>query len=249
MKNNFKTRCSTSLSFLLAISLLAGCSNSENQNVATSTESGTTATAEATTEPTESADELSIDDLQFTEYSLENDFATEYLVAVKNNSNITVGLSANATAYDASNGLLGADTAEIDVLGPNEESVFLFYFDGVSGVDHIDYKDNIQYSVGSNLYYEPVISNLSVQDAVNGDVLTLAVTNNGEYDAEFVEAYAVFMDANNTPLEIDETYIVDSNSKIAAGATQSEQINYYSSYNKGAFDHVTYYFTGRADKY
>ena len=29
---------------------------------------------------------------------------------------------------------------------------------------------------------------------------------------------------------------------------QSTQIEYYSSYDKGEYDHVTYYLTGRAEK-
>ena len=123
-----------------------------------------------------------------------------------------------------------------------------FYFSSVSGIDHIDYKDNLQFVTGTNLYYKPVISNLSVQDGLNGDVLTLAVTNNGDYAAEFVEAYAIFMDASGTPLQIASNFITDSNSEIAPGAMQSTQIEYYSAYDKGEYDHVTYYLTGRAEK-
>ena len=237
---------------LLSLTLLASCSSTKNENVKNTSESGTTKTKEKEKSQIESSlkksKELSLEDLSFTEYLLENSFGSEYLVAVKNNSDLTVGISANATAYDASNALLGAASSSIDVLGPNEESVMLFYFDSVSGIDHIDYKDNMQYSADSKLYYNPVVSNLSVEDGLNGDVLTLAITNNGEYAAQFVEAYAVFMDENGTPLQISSNYVTDSNYEIAPGAMQSTQIEYYSSYDKGEYDHVTYYLTGRAEK-
>ena len=237
---------------LLSLTLLASCSSTKNENVKNTSESGTTKTKEKEKSQSESSlkksKELSLEDLSFTEYLLENSFGSEYLVAVKNNSDLTVGISANATAYDASNALLGAASSSIDVLGPNEESVMLFYFDSVSGIDNIDYKDNMQYSADSKLYYNPVVSNLSVEDGLNGDVLTLAITNNGEYAAQFVEAYAVFMDENGTPLQISSNYVTDSNYEIAPGAMQSTQIEYYSSYDKGEYDHVTYYLTGRAEK-
>lgn len=240
---------------LLVALVLTGCSSQKYKNVTNNSETGTTKTKEKSEEtdaskgePNKISEELTIDDLQFTEYSLEDDFGTNYLVAVKNNSDLTVGISANATAYSADNNLLGAASSEIDVLGPNEESVLDFYFSSVSGIDHIDYKDNLQFVTGTNLYYKPVISNLSVQDGLNGDVLTLAVTNNGDYAAEFVEAYAIFMDASGTPLQIASNFITDSNSEIAPGAMQSTQIEYYSAYDKGEYDHVTYYLTGRAEK-
>lgn len=230
---------------ILTALVLTGCSSQKNKNVTNSSESGTTKTKENNTN---TSGQLTLDDLQFTEYPCSDNYDSEYLVAVKNNSNLTVGISANATAYSSDNNLLGASNSAIDVLGPSEESVLWFYFSGVTGIDHIDYKDNLQYTSGANLYYKPIISNLSVQDGLNGDVLTLAVTNNGDCAAEFVEAYAVFMDANNTPLQISSTYVVDSNSEIAPGAMQSAQIEYFSSYDKGEYDHVTYYFTGRAEK-
>ena len=220
----------------LVLFLLVGCSGkSEN---ATESSGGNT---------TEAADnKVTLDDLAMTEYKYDSGFgSTIYLISVKNNSSQTFNLTVNATAYDASNAMLGAADGSIDVIGPGEESCMFLYFSEVTGIDHISYKDNVQYS--TDIYYQPVIANLSVQQAVNGNVLVLAVTNNGEVAAEFVEAYAVFLDANNTPLYISSTYIMDANNVIAPGATQSAQIEYYN-FDDATFDHVNWYLTGRAEK-
>ena len=227
---------------LLSAMLLAGCSSTRSENV-TSTGNSGKATADSKSKKSK---EITLDDLETKEYKVENEYATEYLVTVKNKSDQTIALNSNATAYDANNSMLGAADGTIEVLGAGEQSVMYFYFDGAKNVDHVDYKTNMQYN--TNPPYDPVISNLSVKDAVNGDNLTVAITNNGKEAAQFVEVYAVFCDANNTPLEIDDTYVADSNDEIAPGATQSATISYYSEYDKGAFDHVDYYLTGRANK-
>lgn len=238
---------------IIALSLcsflaLTGCSSSKNQNVANNGggDSGATVENQATPTPAAENDQLSLDNFSFTEYKYEDDYSTQFLVAVKNNSNVTISLSANATAYDANNQMLGAADSSIDVLGSGEESVLFFYFDGVKGADHIDYKDNLQYGV--DLYYQPVISNLSVQEAANANGLTVAITNNGSVPAEYVEVYAVYTDANGTPIEISSNYCVDSNSEIAPGATQSTTVDYYRDYDFGPYTNVTYYLTGRAEK-
>ena len=57
---------------------------------------------------------------------------------VKNNSAATVEINGNATAYDSAGSVIGASQRDIDVLGPGETSLMVFYFDSVSGIDKVD---------------------------------------------------------------------------------------------------------------
>ncbi|NCB33167.1 MAG: hypothetical protein EOM64_04710 [Erysipelotrichia bacterium] len=229
---------------------LAGCSGGRASSVTGSSEGSDSKSAAADSKETaaaaaSSSNELKLDDLGITEYKFENDYATEYLLAVKNNSSLTATIMTNATAYDASGNMLGAADGMVDDIGPGEESCMTLYFNDVKGIDHIEYRNNMQYKID---LCKPVLSGLSVQQAVNGDALTLAITNNNEYAAEFVQGYAVFLDANNNAVGMNNTYFCDANYEIAAGATQSATLDYYYSYSNGPFDHVVWYLTGRASK-
>lgn len=171
------------------------------------------------------------------EYIFENSFGTTYyFVVMTNNTNETYKVSSNGTALDANGNVLGADDMTVDVIGPGETTMEYFFFDNVSGVDHVDYQLNY-----SDSYYKPVINNLAVEQNINNKNVVVSVTNNGSYAAEFVQAYALFFDSNNNVVRFDSTYVTDDDSEIKPGATLSKQLD---SYN--AFDTVNVYFTGRA---
>lgn len=163
---------------------------------------------------------------------------TLYFVTVKNNSRTTVSVSGNATAKDSAGAVLGAGNMSIDPIAPGEESIGYFYFSGVSGVAKVDY----QLSYNEDIYYEPVLGNLEVEKSMNETNVTITVTNNGDINAEFVEAYAFFMDADDNIIKYDNTYVIDNDSQIKPGASLSAQLNCYDTY-----DHVEIYLTGRSD--
>lgn len=184
---------------------------------------------------------LSLEDLDITEYKYENGIGdTLYYLVIKNNSQVAAELYANVTAYDAENKMIGAANGSIDVIGPNEESIMVLYFDSVTGIDHIDY--TLQYN--TDIYYDPVISGLKVEEVLNGNVLVLSVINELDYPAEFVEAYALFFDANDNIVYVTENYITDNDSEIKPGATLTAQLESYD-----PFDHVKWVLTGRHSKY
>ena len=163
---------------------------------------------------------------------------TLYFVTVKNNSQTTVSVSGNATAKDSAGAVLGAADLSIDIIGPGEETIGYFYFDDVSGAAKVDY----QLSCNEDIYYEPVLGNLEVEKSLNETNVTITVTNNGDINAEFVEAYAFFMDANDNIIKYDNEYVIDNDSQIKPGASLSTQLNCYDTY-----DHVEIYLTGRSD--
>lgn len=226
--------------------LLTGCGTSGGSSNNTSKNNSANNTANKN--ELKNKDKLDASNLEIKEFKLEDTEYenTRYLLSVKNKSKDVGEVYVNATAYDANNQVIGSADSTIDVLGAEEESFLFLYFDGVTGIDHIDYKNNLQFN--AKTYYQPVLSKLDVQGNTNGNVLALVAKNNNDFAVEYVEAYAVFMDANNNPLQMSSTYIGDSNDQIEAGATQSAQIEYYSDYDKGAYDHVTWFLSGRAEK-
>ncbi|MGX8687433.1 MAG: hypothetical protein ACSW8K_06525 [bacterium] len=179
------------------------------------------------------------EDLEIREYSYENSIGTTiwYLV-VTNKGNGTGTIRFNGTACSADGNVIGAANADIDVLGPNETSLTYFYFDSVTGIDHVEY--SIQ--TGESSYYYPVLANLSVEQNINDRNLTVKVTNNGNRTAQFIQAYALFFDSDNNLISTDSEYVVDNDHEIKPGASCSGQMNAFKD-----FDHVECYLTGRSD--
>lgn len=185
----------------------------------------------------ETSQEVSDDAFEIREYMYENSIGDSlYFLAVTNNSTDIVSVSANGTAKSAADVYLGAADFEIDVLGPGETSIGYFYFDDVSDISKVDYE--VEYS--KDLYYSPVISNLNVEETVNGSNVILAVTNNGSETAEFVEAYALFFDASGKMVDYSSAYITDDDCEIKPGKTLMKQLESYR-----PFDTVQVFLTGR----
>lgn len=181
---------------------------------------------------------VSDSDFEITEHLYSDSYSTQYFLIIKSNANVAVGITANATAKGVNGAVLGADSMEIDILGPGETSLGYFYFDDVEGVVTVEY----ELSYDTDLYYTPVIGNLSVEQTVNNRNVIVAVTNNGTKPAQFVKAYALFFDSNNKIIETASSYVVDDDSEIKPGKTLVEQLDAYDS-----FGHVEVYLTGRGD--
>lgn len=178
------------------------------------------------------------DDFDSQIYFYESTFSTQCYVVVKNNSQATVEIGCNATALDASGSVLGAGRGSIDVLGPDEESIMPVYFSDVSNVEQIEYQLNFSPA----RYYQPVVGNLVLQQTINNNNLTVSVTNNGSINAQFVEAYALFFDADDNLVYTDYTYVTDNDSEIKPGASISAQLDC-----RESFDHVLCFLAGRSD--
>lgn len=177
------------------------------------------------------------DDFVVKEYSYENSIGDSlYFLVITNNSTEIVSIDINMTAYDAGENVIGAADGSIDVLGPNEQSIASFYFDSVTGIDHVAYTMGYDDSP----YFEPVLSNLDIVQHINDKNVVVSVTNTGSEPAQFVEAYALFLDSAGQVVSYESRYITDSDSEIKPSATLSEQLDSYK-----AFDSVECYFTGR----
>lgn len=186
----------------------------------------------------ENNEEISDSDFDVQEYIYENTIGdTLYFVVVKNNSKQNVSFTANATAKDSSGNSIGAADMSIEMIGAGETSIGLFYFDGVTGIDKVEYSK--KYSKES--HYVPAISQLSVEQTTNEENVILSVTNNADVPAKFVEAYALFFDSENKVVRYDSKYVTDDDSEIKSGDTISVQLD-----ARGEYDHVEVYYTGRS---
>ncbi len=252
MRKGMKVLCLLLVLFSFAIMAMGSGSAANSSETVSSTHSDTTASSVSESNPPSSQNTVTDNRSQAATASFTNeDFEVEgylyensigdslYFVIVKNNSNAVVSVEGNATAKDASGNAIGADSMSIDVIGPGETSIGYFYFDSVKGINTVDY----QLNYAKQNYYYPVISNLEVQQVLNEGNVTITVTNKGSYNAEFVEAYALFFDANDNVIAYTSGYVTDNDSMIKPGATIAEQLDLYGK----TYDHVKVYFTGRSD--
>ncbi len=191
-------------------------------------------------DPSQNAEiQVSDDDFSVQEYKYESKFGdTLWFLVVTNNSLANVTITSSAIARDSSGNAIGADDLTIDILGPGETTAEYFYFDDVSGVASVEY----QLVYNTKPRWQPVISNLAVQQTLNNDNVTVTVTNNGSISAQFVQAYALFMDSANNVIRYDSKYIGDNDNEIKPGATIAGQLNCNDNY-----DHVLVSLTGRSD--
>ena len=175
-------------------------------------------------------------DFEVIDYLYEDSLSSRYFLIITNNSEATVSIFANGIAKDANGSMIGASDLSIDVLGPGETSIGYFYFNGVSGIETVEY----EMTYDTEPYYTPILSNLYTEQTINNKNVIVAVTNNGEIPAYFVEAYALFFDAENNVVDYTSRYITDDDIEIKAGKTIVAQLDTYES-----FDHVEVYLTGR----
>lgn len=225
---------------VVIIIMMSMCGKKEENNADSSSDKQIQVNETENRADNENNGEISDSDFDVKEYIYENTIGdTLYFVIVKNNSNQNVSVSANATAKDANGNSIGADDMSIDIIGVGETSIGCFYFDGVTGVEKVEC--NIKYKKES--YYTPIINSLSVEQTLNKTNVILSVTNNAEEPARFVEATALFLDAENNVVWYDSKSITDDDLEIKSSDTISAQLDVY-----GEYDHAEIYYVGKSWK-
>ena len=161
---------------------------------------------------------------------------TNYYLIITNNSDKAVTIYASGVAKNADGKALGADMIGISVLGPGEQTIGCFSFGEIEGFDSAEYEIDF---ISSDLDYDPVLSNLAVEQTVNEDNISISVTNNGDYPAEYVDACTLFFDENGNVIDYVRTNVYDDDYEIKAGETVTAQIEFDCDY-----DSFKIYFTG-----
>ena len=190
----------------------------------------------AAQEPADTTDYSS--QLETSEYSAENSYATMHFIVIKNNSDKTLSVSSNSVAKSADGSTIGAGSGGLDAIAPGQEQCIREYFDGVSGIDH--YETTL--SASAARYYDDATVDISTEAAVLEDKVILTCTNNGTDPAMFVEGLVMFMQGEKC-VYYSTNYLVDDSSELKPGASISKQFNSYGE----PFDGVKYYITGRRE--
>ena len=177
----------------IATAMFFGCSAAPNN--AGSDETTTEVTTTTTEATTTTVKQLSESDFGIQEFIFVPWFDkenTHCVLVLKNNSTESVRVSFNLTAHDNQNNVIGAADASVYFIGPDEETVCVSIFEGVTGVDHITRKMTIS-DAGNN---EPEIGLLEAETHVNKNNVVLTIANNGEKEATDFYAYILFFDKN-----------------------------------------------------
>ncbi len=179
---------------------------------------------------------LSDDDFFVKEYSYESKYGdTTWLLAITNYSDRTVSISANGTALDAAGNAIGSANMSIEVLAPNETSLGIYFFNGVTGIESVV----SQFSYNTSPWYSPILSNLSMKQTLNEKYMVVKVTNNGTTCASYPKIYGLFLDASDKVISYDYKYLTDKNGELKPGASFYAQFNCSEPY-----DHTAVYFVG-----
>lgn len=162
--------------------------------------------------------------LEVTEYSMVTSSGKiRYVMVVKNNSPITLSISANVIARDASGSMSGASSMSEDAVESGYEACLVCSFDAGETFEYTLYAEEEDYYIG-------VQSDIEYEVAMNEKNIVVACTNTGSEAAEFVQAYTLFFD-NGELVDVDYTYCVDSDSEIKPGAMIASEISVYEDYD------------------
>ena len=174
--------------------------------------------------------------LEITEYTYNSDYNNYVFLGVKNNSSYDLNIYGEMIFKNADGGLVGTSNREIYAFEAGQEVMLDFSSDVVfAGYDYT-------LSVGEEEYYAPVLSSLVKEVSVTDTKAILAVTNNGEKAAKYVEYIVLFLNGN-TVVDYEWGYCTDDDSEIKPGKT-----NYDEASTRETFDSVLVYLNGRADK-
>ncbi len=168
---------------------------------------------------------------------------TLYFAIVKNNIDKDVSVQINTIARNADSSMIGAGSADIEVLSPGAESLCVVYFDSITKEEIDSCETTLNYSEES--YYFGINNNLETEISDTGNKIVVAVTNKGDVPAMFVEGYAFFFDGDDC-IGYDSRYFTDDDSEIKPGATIVEELSFYNSDGR-SYDHFELAFDGRAD--
>lgn len=242
------------------IIILVGCSNNTSTSTSTNTvqapqvqesenansDSNNTVSSGSNTESnavTVSESSVSSDKIEIIkEYTIKTSQYSSYthhLIIVKNNNDVPCSIKSNSKAYDSEGNLIGADGGDINVLAPGYTSVIDESFEDIDGVASYE----ISIAVKEATYYKEIDSILEMQLDATSSKVFVTLTNNGDYPAQFVKAYVIFLDSEGNAVDLEDHYMKLTDSEIKPGESVTEEFK-----TRETFANAEVYFEGRASK-
>ena len=175
------------------------------------------------------------DETDFTveEYTYVNENSnTVYLLVVTNNSDYTVDLECNTTAYESDNTYIGISYNRIKSVEPGNSGCMLFDF-------AYPYAEVFEYA----LYYEVSeapsgSSNLQTSETDDGSSVTVSCENVGNTLLKYTRADIIFLNSGSVVgYDFSYLYETDSDASISAGDTVSCTFDFDEDYD----DYIVYY--------
>lgn len=167
------------------------------------------------------------------QYALADDWWSYHFVAVKNESEYTLEISADAKFYDADGNIVGAETRTAEAVGPGVETVIVFM------PDEPYETTEVVVTPSKDRYYESVVQDLKYEASPAKNKEIVSITNAGTEAAEFVECYAIFFNGEKC-VGYSRQYFVDNDSELKPGKTITQELDCYEPY-----DSVKFFFSGR----
>jgi hypothetical protein len=172
--------------------------------------------------------------LERTEYIIHGKYYDYSAIVIKNNSDYDLAMRVSATFYDDEGNIVGTASKDENAVESGYEVAFDFINEErFSAVEY-------DISVDEEMYYDSVLSSLSLDVSTTKSKAIVSVTNNGTVPAEFVEFIVIYFNGDK-PVAIGSGYCVDSDYAIKPGATQRGEDTPYVKFNS-----VKVYLTGRA---
>ena len=184
-------------------------------------------------ETEESADVKDIEVLK--EYTLPDSFGlyTQHFYVVQNKGDATLDILTSTLAYDAKGNPVGVGKSSYEALPPGQTAILCESIE--TGEEIASYEPTFRVKKSS---YDPVLQDLSVKRSDVSRGVILQITNDGEVDADFVRATALFF-KDGELVDSTDHYFINEKSTMAPGETIIEQLKTFKKY-----DSIEVYFSG-----
>lgn len=159
-----------------------------------------------------------------------------FLIPFINNSDKTMEVSCNITAYDINNNLIGTTSKTVKAIGSGCKSIIYGVSEHSADVARFDY----EFSVKQSERYMDVLSNLNYDISYTDSKAIVSITNNGENPAQFLECHTLFFN-NGELVDIDKKYIGDSDHEIKKGNTEYKEFTTRNDFNDVQVFFTSYY--------
>lgn len=173
-------------------------------------------------------------ELKVKQYKYEEYNTTYTAFVIENPTNYDLDINVEVKFYNKDGSIVAAKDGSIPAVERKSNTFIWFHSDSY---DNLDYK----ITVAEETYFRCVTSSLTYNSVKSKDKEIVSLTNNGDFDAKFVEGYALFF-KNNKLVDISFDYF-ENDGVLKPKQTITKELEC-----SGEYDSVQFYFVGNADK-
>ncbi len=188
--------------------------------------------AEETVKANQFSEETVLSQLEITEYHYHSRWSHYGILAIKNNSEYDLDISAECKFYGDNEILIGADDGSISPLAPGSEYLISFYSEEAF--------QSFSYTLSARQaqWQKSVVTNLEYESTPAKKKEIVSVTNKADVSAKSVQMEALFF-ADGEIVDMDTTYFTDDDFEIKPGKTITKELS-----SDEEYDVVQFYLIG-----